>query len=51
MPKKKRPKKFTAANEARRRARIVAGAPPVEKIILNKRLKPPKHKKPMLTDE
>ena len=31
--------------EARRRARNAAGAPPVEKIIPDKRHKPPKHKK------
>ena len=50
VPLKKSHKKFTAAKEARRRARLAAGPPPSEKIIPDKRLKPPKHKKP-LTDE
>jgi len=45
MARKKKPKKFTAANEARRRARELAGSPPVERIVPDKRLKPPKHKK------
>ena len=44
MPKKR--KKFSAAKEARRRARIIAGAPPVARVIEDKRGKPPKHKKP-----
>jgi hypothetical protein len=46
MPQKKRPPKFTAANEARRRARETVGAPPTERVIPDKRRKPPKHKKP-----
>jgi len=46
MPSKKRRTKFTAANEARRRARLAAGAPPHERVIPDKRRKPPKHKKP-----
>jgi hypothetical protein len=41
----KKKKKFTAANEARRRARELAGPPPVERVIANKLRKPPKHKK------
>ncbi len=45
MAKKKKPRKFTAANEARRRARDVAGMPPIERIVQDKRRKPPKHKK------
>jgi hypothetical protein len=45
LPKKKKPRKFTAANEARRRAREVAGTPPMERIVPDKRRKPPKHKK------
>jgi hypothetical protein len=39
------PKKFTAAGEARRRARELAGPPPAARVIPDKRLKPPKHKK------
>lgn len=45
MARKRPKKKFTAASEARRLAREVAGAPPVERVIPDKRLKPPKHKK------
>jgi hypothetical protein len=45
MPGKKRKTKFTAAKEARRRARLAAGTPPTERVIPDKRRKPPKHKK------
>lgn len=44
---KKRKKKFTAANEARRRARESVGMPPTERVIADKRRKSPKHKKPL----
>jgi hypothetical protein len=47
MPSKKRKTKFTAAKEARRRARLAAGTPPAERVIPNKRGKPAKHKKPL----
>src|SRR5690348_12424824 len=47
MPAKKRKRKFTAATEARRRARLAAGTPPTQRIIADKRHKPPKHKKPL----
>jgi hypothetical protein len=47
MPSKKRKPKFTAAKEARRRARLAAGTPPVERVIADKRRNPPKHKKPL----
>jgi hypothetical protein len=47
---KKKPKHFSASKEARRRARLVAGPPPVERIIPDKRLKPLKHKKRLLDD-
>jgi hypothetical protein len=43
---KKRKKTFQAAREARRRAREIAGLPPASRVILDKRRKPPKHKKP-----
>ncbi|HWX37676.1 MAG TPA: hypothetical protein VNY09_00465 [Candidatus Sulfotelmatobacter sp.] len=43
--RKSKRKKFTAAGEARRRARELAGPPPVARVIPDKRLKPPKHKK------
>jgi hypothetical protein len=42
---KRKRKKFTSAREARRRARELAGPPPAERVIPDKRLKPPKHKK------
>jgi hypothetical protein len=46
MPKRKRkPNKFSASREARRRARELAGPPPAARVIPDKRLKPPKHKK------
>jgi hypothetical protein len=37
-------KRFTAAKEARRRARASAGSPPAGRVIPDKRRKPPKHK-------
>jgi Protein of unknown function, DUF488 len=46
MPKKRKTK-FSAAKEARRRARLAAGTPPTERVIPDKRRKPPKHKKPI----
>jgi hypothetical protein len=48
--RKRKPSKFTAGREARRRAREVAGPPPAERVIPDKRLKPPKHKKNLLED-
>jgi Protein of unknown function, DUF488 len=45
MPAKRRKAKFTAAKEARRRARLAAGTPPTGRVIADKRRKPPKHKK------
>lgn len=47
---RKRKKRFSASKEARRRARLAAGTPPPARIIPDKRLKPPKHKK-RLRDE
>ena len=43
-------KKFTAAGEARRRARELAGPPPAARVIPDKRLKPPKHKKKLMEE-
>jgi hypothetical protein len=48
---KSKPKKFTAASEARRRARELAGPPPAARVIPDKRLKPPKHKKKLEESE
>jgi hypothetical protein len=45
MPRKRGKRKFTAATEARRRARLAAGSPPAERVIPDKRRRPPKHKK------
>ena len=47
---KTKPKKFTAASEARRRARELAGPPPAARVIPDKRLKPPKHKKKLVEE-
>ena len=46
-PKKKR-RKFNAGQAARRVAREIVGQPPVERVIPDKRRKPPKHKKSLL---
>jgi hypothetical protein len=43
--------KLRVGKEARRRARNAAGTPPVEKIIPDKRHKPPKHKKSPLQEQ
>jgi ribosomal protein L44E len=51
MARKKPAKKFTAANEARRRAREAAGTPPAERVVPDKRRKPPKHKKNLVEAE
>jgi hypothetical protein len=51
MPKKKK-SKFKVATEARRRARLGIGPPPVGRTIPDKRSKPVKHKKEIAdTDE
>jgi hypothetical protein len=47
---KRKPSKFTAAREARRRARELAGPPPAQRVIPDKRRKPSKHKKNLLDD-
>jgi hypothetical protein len=43
-------KKFSAGNEARRRARELAGPPPAARVIPDKRLKAPKHKKNLIEE-
>jgi len=43
-----RKQRFTAGKEARRQARLGAGSPPPERIIVDKRSKPPKHKKQLV---
>jgi Protein of unknown function, DUF488 len=44
MARKNRKPKFTAAKEAKRRARLAAGTPPAARVIPDKRRKPTKHK-------
>jgi hypothetical protein len=44
-------KKLDVGKEARRRARQSAGLPPAERVILDKRLRPPKHKKKIVESE
>ena len=51
MARKKAKKKFSAGAEARRIAREKAGSPPAERIIADKRRKPPKHKKRIIEAE
>lgn len=45
MPSRKKKSKFKVTKEARRRARLGIGLPPPERVIIEKRHKPPKHKK------
>jgi len=47
--KKKKPR-FRVGKEVRRRARMGIGPPPPERVIVDKRLKPSKHKKPLMED-
>jgi hypothetical protein len=51
MAKKRRQRKFTAANEARRRAREIVGAPPTERVVPDKRRKALKHKNKLIQEE
>ncbi len=51
MAKRKSKKVFRAGVEARRRAREAAGTPKAERIIPDKRRKPPKHKKKLIEFE
>lgn len=49
--KRKKKPRLRVAKEARRRARLGLGLPPAERVITDKRLKPPKHKKPLTLDD
>ncbi|MBI3670800.1 MAG: hypothetical protein HY237_13595 [Acidobacteria bacterium] len=51
MARKKTRKKYSAGKEARRRARETAGLPPTERVLPDKRRKPPKHKKELFEQE
>lgn len=44
MPRKKK-SRLRKGTEARRRARLGIGMPPPERVVVEKRRKPPKHKK------
>ncbi len=50
MSPSRKPKKFRAAKEARRRARIAIGTPQTERVIPDKRKKPPKHKMKLIEE-
>ena len=51
MAGSKRKKKLDVGKEARRRARERAGLPPAERVIPDKRRRPPKHKKKLFEEE
>lgn len=44
MPRKKTPKPFRAVTAVKELARERVGAPPAEKIVIEKKKKPEKHK-------
>jgi hypothetical protein len=44
-------KRIRVEKEARRRARLGVGMPPAARVIPDKRLKPPKHKKKIIQPE
>ncbi len=44
MPRKKKMKRFRAVTAVKELARERVGAPPVEKIVVEKKKKPEKHK-------
>ena len=50
-PYKRKKRKLGVSKEAKRRARDVVGLPPPEKVIMEKRFKPPKHKKKIIEEE
>jgi hypothetical protein len=51
MARRKKKSKFEKGTEARRMAREKVGTPPSERVIPNRRLKPPKHKKQLMDEE
>ncbi len=48
---RRKKRKFSASKEAKRQARSRIGTPPAERILPDKRKKPPKHKKIFDLDE
>lgn len=51
MARKRKKQRLRVAKEARRRARQGIGLPPPERVIIEKRFKPPKHKKQLIEDD
>jgi len=51
LAKKKSKKKYSVGKEARRRARELTGQPPAQRVLADKRRKPPKHKKKWIEQE
>jgi len=51
LAKSKSRQRLNVGKEARRRAREKAGLPPTERIIPDKRRKPPKHKRRLPEEE
>jgi hypothetical protein len=47
---KRKKTRLRVAKEAKRRARLGVGLPPPERVIIDKRLKPPRHKKPLFEE-
>jgi hypothetical protein len=47
---KKRKRRVDVGSETRRRAREKVGLPPAERVLPDKRKKPPKHKKRLLEE-
>lgn len=50
MARSRRRKKLAAGKEVRRIARTLVGQPRPERVIPDKRKKPPKYKKPLLEE-
>jgi len=51
MPSRTKRRKFSKGRAARLAARTLAGQPPAERVIPDKRRKPPKHRKPVSVEE
>lgn len=51
MARKRKKQKFEKGTEARRIAREHVGTPPTERVIPDRRKKPPKHKKAVLEED
>lgn len=51
MARQRKKKRLRVAKEVRRRARQGVGLPPPERVIIEKRFKPPKHKKQLIEED